>query len=302
MQVIGVRTLASMAVLITALATRVPATKVVGGRTVFSRTTARSITLASSRLLTCMRKPLLSNLEHRASVSAVGPAERRRDRRPEQEAAAHEQHVAAIPTQLQHERAAGANKALLASENHGQPAIAATAKPGEFTGQGVIASREEKPATAPNSKTDGPTAVGPNPAGSKLEKEQTAIKPGAPPPQPHPAQTAIKPGVPPPQPAHPEQTAIKPGAPPPQPAHPEQTAIKPGAPPPRPHPEQTAIKPGAPPPQPAHPEQTAIKPAGPPPPPHPAPAVAARSSPATAKPACPPGKTLAEVNGRPICR
>src|SRR5271156_3629470 len=44
----------------------------------------------------------------------------------EQEAAAHEQHVAAIPAQLQHERTASANKALLASENHGQPTIAAT--------------------------------------------------------------------------------------------------------------------------------------------------------------------------------
>jgi len=66
---------------------------------------------------------------------------------PEEEAAAHEQHVAAIPTQLQHERTASANKALLASENHGRPAIAATAKPGEFTYKGVVAAREEKPAT-----------------------------------------------------------------------------------------------------------------------------------------------------------
>ena len=232
---------------------------------------------------------------------------------PEQEAAAHEQHVAVIPTQLQHERAAGANKAFLASENHGQPAIAATAKPGEFTGQGVVAAREEKPVTAPNSKPSGPTAVGPNPAGSKVEKEQTAIKPAAPPHSDHPEQSAIKPAAP-PHSDHPEQTAIKPAAPPhsdhpeqtaikpaapPHPDHPEQTAIKPGAPPQLDHREQTAIKPGAPP---QHPEQTAIKPAAPPPPPHPAAAAAAQSSPAAAKPACPPGKTLAQVNGHPICK
>jgi hypothetical protein len=199
---------------------------------------------------------------------------------PEQEAAAHEQHVAAIPTQLQHERMASTNKFLLASENRGQPAIAATAKPGEFTGKGVIAAREEKPVTAPDAKTTG--AVGPNSGGRALEKEQTAIKPAPPPHQEHPEQTAIKPAAP-PQPQHPEQTAIKPAAPL-QPQHPEQTAIKPAAPL-----------------QPQHPEQTAIKPAAPLQPQPSAPAVA-KPLPPAAKPACPPGKTPAEVNGHPICR
>ena len=64
---------------------------------------------------------------------------------PEQEAAAREQHVAANPAQIQHERTAAANKDLLASENHGRPAIAATAKPGEFSGKGVVAAREGRP-------------------------------------------------------------------------------------------------------------------------------------------------------------
>jgi hypothetical protein len=196
----------------------------------------------------------------------------------EQEAAAHEQHVAAAPTQFQHERMASTNKDLLASENHGRPAIAATAKPGEFTGKGVIAAREEKPATSPDAKTTG--AVGPN---KTLEKEQTAIKPAAPA-----------------QPVHPEQTAIKPAAPT-HLEHPEQTAIKPAAPTHREHPEQTAIKPAAPAP-PGRPEQTAIKPAAAPPPPRPSAPAAAKPLPPAAKPACPPGKTPAEVNGHPICR
>jgi WXXGXW repeat (2 copies) len=64
---------------------------------------------------------------------------------PEDEAVAREQHVAAIPLQIQHERTAGADKELLSSENHGRPPIAATAKPGEFAGKGVIAAREARP-------------------------------------------------------------------------------------------------------------------------------------------------------------
>ena len=210
---------------------------------------------------------------------------------PEQEAAAHEQHVAAIPAQLQHERTASANKALQASENHGQPAIAATAKPGEFTGKGVVAATEERPVAGPGAKTTGATAVGPNPTGPKaLERKQTAIKPAPPPPHPeHPEQTAIKPAPPPPHPEHPEQTAIKPVPPQPPPPHPER-------------PEQTAIKPAPPPPHPEHPEQAVIKPVPAPPPPRPAAPAAAKPAPRPTKPACPPGKTLAEVNGHPVCR
>jgi hypothetical protein len=88
---------------------------------------------------------------------------------PEEEAVAHEQHVAAIPAQLQHERTAGANKELLASENHGRPAIAATAKPGEFSGKGVVAAREAAPGDEHLPKSNG-TAVAP---GAKpLEREE----------------------------------------------------------------------------------------------------------------------------------
>jgi hypothetical protein len=81
----------------------------------------------------------------------------------EEEAAAHEQHVAAASAQFQHERSASSDKNLLASENHGRPAIAATSKPGEFTGKGVVAAREEKPATAlPGSKPGGAETVAPS--------------------------------------------------------------------------------------------------------------------------------------------
>jgi hypothetical protein len=55
-------------------------------------------------------------------------------------AAENEHHVAPTAMQTQHEHAASTNRALLASENHGKPAIAATTKPGEFTGHGVVAA------------------------------------------------------------------------------------------------------------------------------------------------------------------
>ena len=139
---------------------------------------------------------------------------------PEQEAAVHEQHIAAVPAQLQHERTASTNKALLASENHGQPAIAATAKPGEFTGKGVVAAREEKPVGAPGANPTGATAVGPNPTEPKArDREQTAIKP-APPSPPHPEQTAIKPALPSPPPPHPPAQATAHPAPPTRPVCP----------------------------------------------------------------------------------
>jgi hypothetical protein len=91
---------------------------------------------------------------------------------PEQEAAAREQHIAAIPLQIQHERTAGANRDLLASENHGRPAIAATAKPGEFSGKGVVAAREVRPGEEGLQKPS--NAVRPAIIGNKpMEREDT---------------------------------------------------------------------------------------------------------------------------------
>ena len=75
---------------------------------------------------------------------------------PQEQAAAHEQHVAVTPAQTQQQKMASTNKTLFASQNHGQPAIAATAKPGEFTGKGVVAAKEVKPSnTLPGTKPTG---------------------------------------------------------------------------------------------------------------------------------------------------
>ena len=61
--------------------------------------------------------------------------------RPEELVAEREPHQMALATQTQHEHVASQNRQLFASENHGRPAIAATARPAEFSGHNVIAAR-----------------------------------------------------------------------------------------------------------------------------------------------------------------
>ena len=56
---------------------------------------------------------------------------------PQEESYGHEQHTSALASQSEHEHAASQNKQLFASENHGRPAIAATARPGEFSGHNM---------------------------------------------------------------------------------------------------------------------------------------------------------------------
>ena len=52
----------------------------------------------------------------------------------------HAQHVAPTAAQQQQERAASRNREMRASVNGGKPAIAATARPGEFSGKDVVAA------------------------------------------------------------------------------------------------------------------------------------------------------------------
>jgi len=57
-----------------------------------------------------------------------------------EEAAAREKHIEPTPSQMQHETLAKSNPQLRASVNNGRPSIAATAKPTEFKGNGVVAA------------------------------------------------------------------------------------------------------------------------------------------------------------------
>ena len=56
-------------------------------------------------------------------------------------AVARQSHLAPTSAQVQHQQEASMNKQLFASVNHGNPAIAATQKPGSFSGSGVVAAR-----------------------------------------------------------------------------------------------------------------------------------------------------------------
>ena len=56
--------------------------------------------------------------------------------------------------QSQHEHAASSNRAFLASVNHGRPTIAATARPGEFNGRGVVAAREAQRSVSSNGQSE----------------------------------------------------------------------------------------------------------------------------------------------------
>ncbi len=55
-------------------------------------------------------------------------------------AANRDQHIAATGMQRQQEHFASTNRAQFASVNHGQPRVAASARPGDFTGRGSVAT------------------------------------------------------------------------------------------------------------------------------------------------------------------
>jgi len=86
----------------------------------------------------------------------------------EEEKATSEKHVAATSVQTQHVHAASTNHALYESANKGKPAIAATAKPGEFSGAGVVAAKAAAPSYKPV------TARAAAPAGAKDAVPRTA--------------------------------------------------------------------------------------------------------------------------------
>ncbi len=60
---------------------------------------------------------------------------------PQEERFAHERHTAALSVQSEHERSAIRNRENFAAQNHGRPAIAATARPGDFSSHSVVPAR-----------------------------------------------------------------------------------------------------------------------------------------------------------------
>ena len=169
---------------------------------------------------------------------------------PEQQAAARQRQVPPTSDQMQHEHAASTNHNLLASVNQGQPPIAATPKPAEFSGRGVIAaSHAGAPYKAPENRAAPPRASNPavlpenrpvnNPPRPETERHRT---PAPPPEVPRPPSASERENAPrgennprpprevrPENPPHPQresrsENAPRPGKEPPQnrPTHPDQ--------------------------------------------------------------------------------
>jgi hypothetical protein len=82
------------------------------------------------------------NVTNVRNVSFNGPGGIDARPTPAEEHYMHEQHILATAEQKQQAEAASHDRSLLASENHGHPAIAATQKPGEFKGPGVVPAKE----------------------------------------------------------------------------------------------------------------------------------------------------------------
>ena len=103
----------------------------------------------------------------------------------EQEQAAGERHVRPTSVQTQHVERASSNRQLFESTNHGRPPIAATAKPAEFEGRGVVQARAAGPSyRPPTARTASPSsgAGAPRPESAPRPETRTAIHPSQLPP------------------------------------------------------------------------------------------------------------------------
>jgi hypothetical protein len=102
--------------------------------------------------------------------------------------AEHENHLPMTPEQIQHFNAAAGHPGLAASHDHGRPAIAATARPGQFEGAGAV-----RPQTAPGRPTmanpvqhQGPAGLA-EPLARQAAPRHEAARPESAAPRPEPA-------------------------------------------------------------------------------------------------------------------
>jgi hypothetical protein len=138
------------------------------------------------------RKVVVRNESHVAFNGGEGGVRARPSR--EEESYAREPHRAALAEQTRHEHAASRNRELFASANHGRPAVAATARPGEFKGHNVVAAKSagapyhapqvsakeaRAPASAAKHSSSNPShgANRPSPAPSKSNSSHAASAP-----------------------------------------------------------------------------------------------------------------------------
>jgi WXXGXW repeat (2 copies) len=93
----------------------------------------------------------------------------------QQEAAAHERHIAPVAVQTQHAQAARANPQQRVSVNQGKPAIAATPKPGAFDDRAAVPAKE---AGAPNKPAVKSAAAEPTAKPSPAQPANNVPRPG----------------------------------------------------------------------------------------------------------------------------
>jgi hypothetical protein len=109
------------------------------GGTFFYNTAVTRVNTTIIRNVYVNKTVIVNNNSHVAFNGGTGGVVARPTAR--QEAYMHEQHTPPIAAQTQQREAASHNRALFASTNHGRPTIAASARPGEFSGKDVIAAR-----------------------------------------------------------------------------------------------------------------------------------------------------------------
>ncbi len=105
---------------------------------------------------------------------------------PQERIAEHEQHISAVPLQQQHQKAAMGNRAQFANVNHGNPAVAATQRPGAQAFHQALAHPNNPQAiqaarTAPNThnggQNNGQSNARPAPANLTHSPEQAHPQP-----------------------------------------------------------------------------------------------------------------------------
>jgi WXXGXW repeat (2 copies) len=74
---------------------------------------------------------------------------------PQQETIARDRHIEATPAQRQHAEIASKDRSLFSKQNHGEPAVAATSRPGVLQGEGVV-----RPSRTPVAPAGGPARPG----------------------------------------------------------------------------------------------------------------------------------------------
>lgn len=100
----------------------------------------RSVTNVSvTNVTNVYNRTVVVNNNHVAFNGGAGGVQARATA--EEERYAREPHQAALASQMQHEHAAAQNRQNFASENHGRPAVAATARPGDFSSRSAVSAR-----------------------------------------------------------------------------------------------------------------------------------------------------------------